>query len=76
MPSGVLLMKIPKVNRVSTTEIQELTLEDVTVFVHRDTEGKITSAEIPSQIMGYLSDLMLEVMEDQLDEEDRDNGNS
>tara|TARA_R110002012_G_scaffold106399_1_gene247665 strand:- start:701 stop:910 length:210 start_codon:yes stop_codon:yes gene_type:complete len=69
-------MKIPKVNRVSTTEIQELTLEDVTVFVHRDTEGKITSAEIPSQIMGYLSDLMLEVMEDQLDEEDRDNGNS
>ena len=68
-------MKIPKGSRVSSTEIQELTLEDVTVYVHRDTEGNITRAEIltPS-ILGYLSDLMLEVIEDQLNEEDRDNG--
>ena len=64
---------IPKGNRVSTTEIQELTLEDVTLYVHRDTDGNITKAEIltPS-ILGYLSDLMIEVIEDQLEEEARE----
>jgi hypothetical protein len=66
---------IPKGNRVSSTEIQELTLEDVTLYVHRDTEGNITKAEILTpNILGYLSDLMIEVIEDQLNEEGRDNG--
>ncbi len=68
-------MKIPKGNRVSSTEIQELTLEDVTLYVHRDTEGNITKAEILTpNILFYLSDLMLEVIEDQLKEEDPYNG--
>ncbi len=66
-------MKIPKGNRVSTTEIQELTLEDVTLYVHRDTEGNITKAELLTpNILGYLSDLMVEVIEDQLEEESRE----